>query len=193
MIRRAFLVLTCLLPLLAGAARAEPRDYALDRSGSEVRFTYMVGGVPTEGIMQIKAARMRIDLSRVERSSAEVVLDAASIRAASQMATGALRGEKVLHVARHPEIRFVSRRVSGSLQEGGRIEGEVTIRGITRPLVLQARIYRSAESAPGDLSRLTVLLTGAIARSAFGADGYGDLVSDRVVLHIRARLAASDG
>ncbi|WP_172328768.1 YceI family protein [Mangrovicoccus sp. HB161399] len=189
--RRLLLILCLLLPALA--ATAEPRSYRLDPAGSEVRFGYAVGGVPGEGVMPVKSARMAIDFARLERSKAEVVLDVPRIRASSQMITDALKGESMLHAAAYPEIRFVSSKVSGSVRDGATISGMVTIRGVTRPLALKAQLYRPPDSAEGDLSRLTVLLTGTINRHDFGADGYGELVSGRVDLRIRAQLAETGG
>ncbi len=187
---RILLFLCCLFPAMA--ATADPRSYRLDPGGSEVRFGYSVGGVPGEGVMPVKSARMTIDFARLERSSAEVVLDVSRIRASSKMATDALTGESMLDAAGHPEIRFVSSRVEGSVRDGAVISGRVTIRGVTRPLMLQGQLYRPPGSAQGDLSRLTVLLTGSIERHDFGADGYAGLVSDRVDLRIRAALSAAN-
>ncbi|WP_108259556.1 YceI family protein [Mangrovicoccus ximenensis] len=188
---RLLLFLWFLLPALA--AIAEPVRYRLDPAGSEVRFLYSVGGVPGEGTMPVKSARMQIDFARLDRSSAEVVLDVASIRASTRLATDALRSQSMLDAAAYPEIRFVSRSVSGSVAAGAAISGRVTIRGVTKPLVLNAKLYRPPGSAAGDLSRLTVILTGTINRHDFGADGYGELVSERVELRIRAQLAAAGG
>ncbi|WP_138468269.1 YceI family protein [Poseidonocella sp. HB161398] len=183
---RLLLILGLLLPALAGMA--EPLNYRLDPAGSELRFGYKIGGIPAEGTMPVKSAEMVIDLARLGNSRAVVVLDVNGTRAASQIATDALKSESVLDAAAHPEISFRSDSVTGSVAEGARISGRVTIRGVTRPLVLSARLYRPPDSDPGDRDRLTVLLTGSIQRSAFGASGYPDLVADRVDLRIRAAL-----
>ncbi|MER5318209.1 YceI family protein [Streptosporangium roseum] len=44
--------------------------------------------------------------------------------------------EKILHVERHPAITFRSTRVSGTA-ESFRVEGELTIVGVTRPVTVQ--------------------------------------------------------
>ncbi len=64
----------------------------------------------------------------------------------------------------------------------------VTIRGVTKPLTLNAVFYRQKGSAPKDLSKLSILLTGSISRAAFGATGYPKLVGDRIDLRILARI-----
>ena len=185
---RLIVLLLLLLAVVPFAAGAEPRQYRLDPEGSVVGFGYTLGGVAGAGVMPILSADLVIDFARLSASRAEVRLDVTGARAANALVTQALTGPEVLDAASHPEIRFVSRRVEGSLRDGARLIGDATIRGVTRPMVLEARVYRARDSAEGDLSRITVLLTGAIDRSAYGADGYADLVADRVTLDIRAKL-----
>ena len=59
-------------------------------------------------------------------------------------------------------------------------------------MTLAASIYRQQGSADGDLSHLTIRLTGAVQRSAFGATGWNDMVGDEVRLDILARIARVD-
>jgi polyisoprenoid-binding protein YceI len=78
----------------------------------------------------------------------------------------------------------------GRISEGASIEGQLTLRGVTRPLDLDAVLSRPAGSAPDDLSVLTIRLTGRLSRSAFGATGYPQMVADEVELDIRAEIRA---
>ena len=63
---------------------------------------------------------------------------------------------------------------------------------VTRPVLLDAMIWRQKGHAPGDLSQLTVRLTGAVLRSDYGATGWADMVGDEVRLTILARIARAD-
>jgi polyisoprenoid-binding protein YceI len=92
-----------------------------------------------------------------------------------------------LDAARPPEIVFQSTAVTRN-GDGARIAGNITIRGVTRPITLDATIYRQAGTAAGDLSHLSVHLTGRVMRSAFGATGWADMVADEVRLDILARV-----
>lgn len=169
-------------------ARAAPRDYVLDAAASEVAFSYVLEGVTGRGTMPIDRADLTLDFERAANSSAEVTLDAAGARTGVFFVTEALKGRSVLNTADHPKIRFRSRDFAAR-DGGATITGDVTIRGVTRPLTLEAEIFRRAGSELGDLSRLTVRLTGAVNRSDFGATGYADLVANRVGLEITARLS----
>lgn len=73
--------------------------------------------------------------------------------------------------------------------DGAEVQGDLTIRGVTRPVVLQATIYRQKGTEEGDLRQLTVQLKGSVRRSDFGATGWLDMVGDEVRLTILARIA----
>lgn len=172
-------------------AGAEPRAYMLETDESRVEFGYTLMGNPGTGTMPVRRADLVIDFNALDRSSARVTLDAAAARTGAVFVTEALKGGSVLDTDTHPAVTFVSRSFAKA-GDGARIAGDVTIRGVTRPLTLEAEIYRRRGSEPGDLSRLTVLLTGAIDRRDFGASGFPDMVAPEVRLRIVARLRQAD-
>jgi len=188
---RAIALLLALLIALPWSAGAEPRAYVLERDRSEVAFTYVLEGRSGTGTMPIESADIVLDFENASRSSARIRLDAAEAQTGVFFVTEALKSDSVLDTDDHPTITFVSREFVP--QEGGaRVTGDVTVRGVTRPLTLDADIFRQRGTEAGDLSRLTVRLTGAIDRSDFGATGYPDRVADRVGLEITARLRAAE-
>lgn len=187
-----FRSLFCLLCLLsASLAWAAPARYSLDSQGSEVRFTYTLGGVDGAGTMPVSTADIVLDFDNASASRTAVTLNPGAAKTSAGLITSTLKSKDVLNTDQYPEIQFVSRSVTAK-PGGAVVTGDVTVRGVTRPLTLQATIYRPEGSAPGDRSRLTVRLTGAINRHDFGASGYPDLVDDTVTLDIRARLRLSD-
>ncbi|MEM1152304.1 MAG: YceI family protein [Pseudomonadota bacterium] len=188
--KRLFLPLA-LLAASTLSALAEPASYSLDPAASSVQFTYVLNNSPANGTMPITQADLVLDFAQVANSSATVTLNASRARTGVIFVTNALKSPEVLNTATYPEIRFVSRRVT-AVPGGARLQGDVTIRGVTRPLTLNARIFRREGSSEGDLSRLTILLTGAIDRRDFGATGYPKLVDPTVRLRILARIT-SDG
>jgi polyisoprenoid-binding protein YceI len=74
--------------------------------------------------------------------------------------------------------------------EGADVTGNLTIRGVTRAITLQARISRPTGTAADDFDRLTVRLSGRVNRSDFGATGWSDMVGDEVRIFITARIDA---
>lgn len=81
------------------------------------------------------------DEENPENSSVEVRIDARSIDTQSSDRDTHLRSEDFLDVERHPEIIFRSKRIEGAHAEAGdefRVVGDLTIRGETKEVVLDA-------------------------------------------------------
>lgn len=184
---RAFLAL--LLCIAALPLPAEPVRYALQASESVVGFDYIFGKEREEiqGRMPIAAADVIIDFDRVENSQIAVALDVSRADAGFLFGTQAMRGPSVLWADRFPRITFRSTAVRRQ-GEGARVTGDLTIRGVTRRVELNARLYRQRGTDPGDLDRLSILLTGSVSRNAFGAGGWPEWVADPIDLTILARI-----
>ncbi|MDP4031785.1 MAG: YceI family protein [Pseudorhodobacter sp.] len=181
-------VLATLTLALAGVAAASPVRYALDASASVVGFETDFGPDRITGRMPVTRADLSLDFARVANSTVAVTLDASAAQASFPFAAQAMRGPKVLDAANHPQITFQSTSVK-TAGDGARVDGQLTIRGETRPMVLRAMIWRKQGSQADDLSHLVIRLTGAVNRSAFGATGWSDMVGDEVRLDILARIA----
>lgn len=171
--------------------QAAPVQYDLDKSSSVVGFTYYFNQDGTEGHMPVEAADLRLDLGNVSRSKIDVTLSPKRAKAGFLFATEALKGAQVLDASNHPTIRFVAREISGTIH-GARVKGDLTVRGVSRPVTLAAQLFRQRGSDAGDLNKLSILLTGSLDRRDFGADGYPDLVGPTIDLRILARVNRSD-
>lgn len=169
-------------------ALAEPVAYALQADRSVVGFQVDFGPDVITGSFPIKSADIRIDFAVPPQSAVAVTLDVTGAEASFPFAAQALKGPRVLDARQFPDVVFKS--TSVKLIEDGvaEISGDLTLHGVTRPMMLRAETYRQTGSAVGDFSRLTMILTGAIARSEFGADGWADQVGDQVRLRITARI-----
>ncbi|MEM1432299.1 MAG: YceI family protein [Pseudomonadota bacterium] len=186
------LLLTMMALLLSAApAVADLRRYTLDPAGSEVGFTYRIQGTTFEGAIPVTEADIAIDFTDVGRTRAEVALNARQARAGVVLATQALRGASVLNVDSHPTIRFSALRTRPD-GAGAVMEGDLTVRGVTRPVALRARFLRPPGADPDARDRLTILLTGSVSRFDYGASGYPNIVGDTIGLRIRAAIRALD-
>ena len=95
------------------------------------------------------------------------------------------RSARFFDADRYPVVTFSSRPYDPMLlYDGGKLEGELSIKGISRP--------RSLEVAPAACSRpavdCDVVATGAVRRSDYDMDDWMLAVSDRVVFVLRARI-----
>lgn len=180
-------MLAFILCLTAALSMAAPQAYRLDTARSIVGFSYDFEGNPNQGTMPVKSAEITLDLDNLPASRVRVTLDAAGARAGFFFATQAMKDAKVLNTRSFPEITFRSSTLTGDLS-GATVQGDLTVRGVTRPITLDARLYRQRGTDPNDRRNLAVLLTGQISRSAFGATGYSAMVGDIIGLRIIARI-----
>lgn len=175
---------------LAGVSGAGPTRYQLDTAASKVGFLFTMGGSRNKGTMQVSKAVILVDPANLAASRVDISVNVASVRTPLPFVRQALIGPEMLDAARYPTVRFVSTRVQlapdGRLSGGAQINGKLTMRGVTRPVTLEAGLFRVPGSAKNDLSQLSVHLKGQVSRSAFGATGYADLVADMVGLDITA-------
>lgn len=180
------------LALCAIPAKAETRTYGIDTEGSVVEFAWDFGETEVRGRMPLVKADLRIDFEELGRSQVAVALDASNAEAGFVFATQAMRGPRVLDTRKFPLITFVSTRVMRTAAGKATIDGNMTIRNVARPIRLRAEIYGERGTDQTDLSNLTVLLTGGVRRSEFGASGWSDMAGDEVRLRILARIHQVD-
>jgi polyisoprenoid-binding protein YceI len=183
--RLAALLLITLLPT---ASLAAPASYRLEAEKSSVGFTYDFGGSATNGTMPVTRADLLLDFNNVAASSVAVTLDVLNANAGNTFATEAMKGETVLNAGIYPDIRFQSTKVTAQ-GDGARVEGMLTVRGVTHPIALDAQIYRQRGTLKGDLSHLSILLTGSLRRTDYGATGFSEMVGRDIALRILARVA----
>lgn len=173
-------------------AWAAPQSYALDTAQSQVRYAVDFGPDIIDGTMPVASATVVIDFDRLANSQIDVTLSPGQATASFPFAAQALRGPKVLATEDFPQLTFLSTDVRAD-GTGAIVRGDITIRDVTRPIDLIARLFRPQGTEQGDRSELWIEMTGAVNRSAFGADGWSDLVRDEVRLRILARVTREDG
>ncbi|MCX7287551.1 MAG: YceI family protein [Rhodobacterales bacterium] len=174
---------------LALAATAAPTAYTLDTAASTVSFETDFGPDIITGTIPLALADLRLDFDDVRNCTVSVELDVTGAEASFPFAAQALKGPKVLDAKAHPKMTFESTSVARA-GDAADVTGNLTLRGVTRPVTLRTEIFRPQDSAAGDNSRLTVRMTGRVNRSDFGATGWSDMVGDEVRIIITARIDA---
>jgi polyisoprenoid-binding protein YceI len=184
--RRLFLAL---LTSLAAArpATAAPRRYLLDREASVVAFQYDMNGQRLSGRMPVLTADILLDFDRPSQSRISAELDAAHADAGLIFATDAMHDDSVLATSRFPTIGFRSQKVEETAT-GALLHGALTIRDVTRPVTLEAVLYRQRGTVEGDRTKLSILMTGRIDRRDYGAGGFPQFVGPMIGLKILTRI-----
>lgn len=101
-----------------------------------------------------------------ERSSVEATIRAASIDTGEEERDRHLRSIEFLDVEHHPEIRFRSVSLRPANLNHWKLTGELTIRGVTRPVTLLVQYCGTAVDPWGN-SRVAFQASGEINREDF--------------------------
>ena len=111
-----------------------------------------------------------LDINRQhpEESSVSATIQVASIDTGIVKRDEHLRSEEFFNVQKFPEMTFKSRQVKKTGANTGQIMGDLTMRGVTRPVTLQVALASSPESISKDRSLRWRITAGPIKRSEFG-------------------------
>lgn len=121
-----------------------PGNWAIDQAHSEIHFMVrhmMISKV--RGQFREFSGSFTID-EAPERSCVEVVITASSIDTGDAQRDGHLRSPDFLDVERHPEIRFRSTSVRPIGDGCGELDGDVTLKGITKAVTLRVQFNGEA-------------------------------------------------
>jgi polyisoprenoid-binding protein YceI len=110
---------------------------------------------------------IEVDRENPAQSTVAVTIDAASIDTGIAKRDEHLRRE-LFRVAKYPEITFRSRRVKQTGAQTGEVAGDLTLRGVTRAIVLQVQLVSDPEAAAKNPSRWRATTTTPLKRSQFG-------------------------
>lgn len=185
--------LLLLAALLAGGARAEPVDYALDPTHSFVHFEVLHFDTATlRGRFGPLAGEVTLDRA-ARRGRVQVVVDTAAVSTGLPVLDARLRQDDLLASAAHPQAFFVAERFEFAAD--GRVAavtGEFTLRGTGRALRLQAQRFRCythpllrREVCGGDFE-------GELLRSDFGLSFGLPFVADAVRLKVQVEAVRRD-
>lgn len=123
------------------------------------------------------------------RSSVEVAIDAASLESGQERRDNHLKSDDFLEVEKYPTLRFKSRRVEQLTDNHGFIVGDLTIRDVTRPVVLETYSTGRARS-PRGAEVMAFEAATSVNRKDFGLnwnvalEAGGFLVGDEVKIEL---------
>jgi len=121
----------------------------------------------------------------------EGTIDAQSIDTRQEDRDNHLRSADFFDVANHPQITFKSTKVEKVGDNEYKVTGDLTIRGVTRPVTLDAT-FEGRGKDPWGGERIALSATGKINRKDFGLtwnaalETGGVLVSEEVKIEINA-------
>ncbi|MEE1786818.1 YceI family protein [Streptomyces sp. SP17BM10] len=164
-------------------------DWAIDTTHSEVGFSVrhaMVTNV--KGRFTDYEGKLHLDGAAPGNSSAELVINVASIDTNQAQRDEHLRTGDFFAVDAHPEIRFRSTSAERLRGDSYRMTGDLTIKGTTRPIVLDLDYTGSATDAYG-AERVGFEGTAVVDRTEFGLTYNAALETGGVLIGEKVKLS----
>lgn len=126
--------------IFAPAALAQKRAFDFDRSHSEINFIAEARLVSAHGFFGTFEGDIQLDKADLANSSISLTIDAASINTRNDRRDNHLRSADFFDAANHPKITFVSNKITKVDEKTISIAGEMTIRGVTKPVVVPLQV-----------------------------------------------------
>jgi polyisoprenoid-binding protein YceI len=185
------LALLCILATcvtLAPAALAA-ETYVFDQDHTEVRFSWdHLGFSTTSAYFRDMTGTLRFDEDDPAASEVDVTIDAHSIDTGRAEFTEHLRSDDFFHVEEYPEVHFTSTEIHADGDDQYRVDGELTIRGITRDVTLDVTINRIGDNPVSGARTIGFNAETQVMRSDFDLDMYVPAVGDEVTIHISSEM-----
>jgi polyisoprenoid-binding protein YceI len=143
----SFLILS--LALFAAQALAAPQTYEIDPGHSSVEFTVRHMFSKVTGSFGKFRGTINYDAAAPASSSVSAEIDASSIDTNNEKRDGHLRSPDFFDAAKYPTLTFTSTKVTPVADGKFKVEGNLTIHGVTKPVVLAASFLGAGPGLDG--------------------------------------------
>lgn len=165
---RRRMILAAVLCLAApGLLHAAPWEFDPAHTGVHFKVRHlMISSV--RGEFEKVSGKIVYDEADITKSTAEITIDAASVNTRVAKRDEDLRSPNFLDVAKYPKIAFKSKRIEKAGNGTLKMTGDLTIRGVTKEVVLNVEGPTPAIKDPWGNARVGGQATAKIHRKDFG-------------------------
>lgn len=150
MLKKSLAALTLGAALFAGQALAA--DYAIDKPGQHAFINFKISHLGYSwlyGTFKDFDGSFSFDAANPEASKVNVIINTASLDSNHAERDKHLRSADFLNVDKHPQASFVSTAVKSTGEGTADITGDLTLNGVTKPVVIQARLLGEGQDPWG--------------------------------------------
>ena len=168
----------------ASPALAAPQTYVVDSTHTFPSFSYSHFGMSIQ-MSKFDKTTGTVTLDKEAKSGAvEVTIDMKSVSTGYAAFDEHIQGEDFLDTAKYPTATFKSTKVSFDGDKPATIDGELTIKGVTKPVTLKVNHFATMPHPMLKKDAIGANASTVIKRSEFNAGKYAPYVSDEVTLSI---------
>lgn len=168
-------------------AKVTGGTYQVEPSHTQIVFAYdHMGFTNNMGVIAQPTGTLTLDKANPAASKVSIDVPIANLTTGIPALNEHLAKPEFFDVAKFPKATFVSTSVKPEGAMGAEISGNLTIKGITKPVTLDAQFYGAGANPMNKKENIGFVATGTIKRSDFGMGMAVPMVGDAVELKIIA-------
>lgn len=167
------------------SAQAAPATYQLDPQHTMVLFSWSHFGFshPTADL-GLGQGTLVFDPQHPAQAKLDVSLPLSALDTHVPALDAHLKEADFFDAGKYPTITYRSTAVQPLGHDRFKVTGDLTVHGVTRPVVLEATLNRIGIHPMSKAPSIGFDATGTLKRSQFGIGAYVPNVSDEITLHI---------
>ncbi|MBC9228283.1 polyisoprenoid-binding protein [bacterium SPL81] len=171
---------------------AAPVDYKIDPTHTATVFSWNHFGfsTPSANFTDIQGT-IKVDNAKPANSSVEVTIPLSSVNTNVPALDKEFQEEAWFNAAKYPNITFKSTKVETKDKKHFKITGDLTVKGVTKPVVLDAVLNKQGEHPMAKVPAIGFNATTSFDRSAFGIGNYVPNVGDKITVNITTEATAA--
>ncbi|EOW0463168.1 YceI family protein [Acinetobacter baumannii] len=171
---------------------AAPVDYKIDPTHTATVFSWNHFGfsTPSANFSDIQGV-IKVDNAKPANSSVNVTIPLSSVNTNVPALDKEFQEEAWFNAAKYPIITFKSTKVETKDKKHFKITGDLTVKGITKPVVLDAVLNKQGEHPMAKVPAIGFNATTSFNRSDFGLGNYVPNVGDKITVNITTEATAA--
>jgi len=178
------LIAAAFATFFAGQALAAPQTYVVDSSHTFPRFSYDHMGLSKQILRFNKTTGTVVLDKAAKEAEVDVAIDMTSVSTGFEAFNGHIQGEDFLDTAQFPTATFKSTKVVFEGDKPTSIEGDLTIKGVTKPVTLTVTSFFNGPHPMLKKDAIGANASAVISRTEFNAGKFAPGVGDEVTLDI---------
>ena len=168
----------------AAPAFAAPETYVADSTHTFSRFSYSHFGYSTQ-ISRFNKTTGKVMLDKAAKTGAvDIEIDTKSVDTGSDTFNEHIQGEDFLNTAKFPTATFKSTKVVFEGDKPAAIEGNLTLKGVTKPVTLKVTAFQAMPHPMLKKDAVGANATTTVKRSDFNMGKHAPYVGDEVTIDI---------
>ena len=171
---------------------AAPVDYKIDPTHTATVFSWNHFGfsTPSANFSDIQGV-IKVDNAKPANSSVNVTIPLSSVNTNVPALDKEFQEEAWFNAAKYPNITFKSTKVETKDKKHFKITGDLTVKGITKPVVLDAVLNKQGEHPMAKVPAIGFNATTSFNRSDFGLGNYVPNVGDKITVNMTTEATAA--